>query len=70
MSTLVDGPNNSSTFYESSTGEDWELATTIGSVPIRAIFYSLVNLNGELFAIGGTHRSNFSSTNHTVWKLN
>ncbi|RKN82467.1 Kelch repeat-containing protein [Ulvibacterium marinum] len=70
MTTPVDGPNNSSTFYESSTGEDWESATTIGSVPIRAIFCSLVNLNGELFAIGGTVRSNFSQTNNTVWKLN
>lgn len=70
MTTPVDGPNSDSTFYESSTGVDWMAATTIDSVPIRAIFYALVNLNGELFAIGGTQRSNFSTTNNTVWKLN
>lgn len=70
MTTPVDGPNLNSTFYESSTGVDWVSATTIDSVPIRAIFYSLVNLNGELFAIGGTQRSSFSTTNNTVWKLN
>jgi len=70
MTTPVDGPNPDSTFYESSNGVDWVAATTIDSVPIRAIFYALVNLNGELFAIGGTQRSNFSTTNNTVWKLN
>ncbi|AWX44367.1 hypothetical protein HME9304_01367 [Flagellimonas maritima] len=70
MSIPVGGPSNSSTFYESSTGENWELTTTIGSVPIRAIDCSLVNLNGELFSIGGTIRNNFSQTNNTVWKLN
>jgi len=70
MTTPVDGPNLNSTFYKSSTGEDWASATTIDSVPIRAIFYSLVNLNGELFAIGGTQQSSFSTTNNTVWKLN
>ncbi|HKL90821.1 MAG TPA: hypothetical protein VJ880_06545, partial [Allomuricauda sp.] len=66
MTTPVDGPNPDSTFYESSNGVDWVAATTIDSVPIRAIFYTLVNLNGELFAIGGTQRSNFSTTNNTV----
>ncbi|MCR9226692.1 MAG: hypothetical protein NXH90_04625 [Flavobacteriaceae bacterium] len=70
MTTPEDGPNNDSTFYISTNGEDWELATTTDSYPIRAIFFSLINLNGELFAIGGTQRSNFSSTNNTVWKLN
>lgn len=70
MTTPVDGPDLDSTFYESSNGVDWVAATTIDSVPIRALFYTLVNLNGELFAIGGTQRSNFSTTNNTVWKLN
>lgn len=70
MTTPVDGPNNSSTFYESPNGEDWVATTTVDSVPIRAIFYTLVNLNGEVFAIGGTQRSSFSTTNNTVWKLN
>ena len=70
MTTPVDGPNSSSTFYISPNGEDWELATTIDSFPIRAIFFTLVNLNGNLFAIGGTQRSNFSSTDNTVWMLN
>lgn len=70
MTTPEDGPNNDSTFYISPNGEDWELATTTDSYPIRAIFFSLVNLNGELFAIGGTQRSGFSLTDNTVWKLN
>lgn len=70
MTTPVDGPNSYSTFYISQNGEDWELATTIDSFPIQAILFTLVNLNGNLFAIGGTQRSNFSSTDNTVWKLN
>nr|WP_292963433.1 MULTISPECIES: hypothetical protein [unclassified Allomuricauda] len=70
MTTPVEGPNQSSTFYHSPTGVDWSLATTIDAVPIRALHYSLVNLNGKLFAIGGTIRSNFNETNNTVWKLN
>ncbi|UBZ12303.1 hypothetical protein LDL77_10380 [Flagellimonas marinaquae] len=70
MTTPEDGPNSYSTFYISPNGEDWELATTIDSFPIQAIFFTLVNLNGELLAIGGTQRSNFSSTDNTVWKLN
>ena len=70
MTTPDSGSNFSSTFYESMDGENWTAATSLSSVAIRAIFYHLVNLNGSLFAIGGTQRSNFSQTNNTVWKLN
>ncbi len=70
MTTPENGPNSDSTFYESINGEDWIPATSLPSVSIRAIYFELVNLNGELFAIGGTLRSNFTETNNTVWKLN
>ena len=64
------GSSFSSTFYESTDGDNWTAATSLSSVAIRAIFYDLVNLNGSLYAIGGTQRDNFSQTNNTVWKLN
>lgn len=70
MTTPENGPNSASTFYESINGEDWTPATSFGSVAIRAVYFKLVNLNGKLFAIGGIQRSNFTTVNNTVWKLN
>ncbi len=70
MTTAEDGSSNSSTFYESVNGTEWTLATSLSSVAIRAIYFDLVNLNGQVFAIGGTQRSNFGAVNNTVWKLN
>ena len=64
------GGFTTSTFYQSFDGQDWQLIQQSTPMPIRAIFYELVHLNGSLFAIGGAQRSSFSETNNTVWKLN
>ncbi|RZS93439.1 hypothetical protein [Aquimarina brevivitae] len=70
MTTPEGGGITSATFFESINGEDWIPATSIASVPLQAIYFELLNLNGQLFAVGGAQRSNFSVANNTVWSLN
>ena len=70
MSPPEGGPNSYSTFHQSIDGQNWQQVMSDRIMPIRAIYFDVVNLNGNLFAIGGTQRSNFSETNNTVWKLN
>ncbi|MHA7057639.1 hypothetical protein ACWGOQ_0010500 [Aquimarina sp. M1] len=57
-------------FYESDNGIDWNQAT-LQTTPISARDYDFVELNGTLYAVGGTTiTSQTTSADNQVWILN
>ena len=71
---VTPSPSNTigiSTFYETNNGIDWTLATAIPETALNPINYDLVDLNGKLYAIGGTRlTSQTTSADNQVWILN
>ncbi len=67
MSPPDGGPNSYSTFHQTFNGRDWQAVHSETPMPSSAFNFELVNLNGDLFAIGGVGIGN---TYNTVWKLN
>ncbi|MBQ0732780.1 hypothetical protein [Aquimarina celericrescens] len=60
-----------STFYESENGIDWTLATSSNQTFLEPRDYDFVNLNGKLYAIGGTTITTQTlSADNQVWILN